>query len=313
MTTDLTRAAGRDRTAAPDPAFAALPRLARLRDALTTAVRNRPPRRPDRWGEPPVFFFDPARQSEYEAARRSIPALPDRLADVAERIGSELPGLFASVEVRRAARAVAGLREAAAALAPELPAAKELAHLLAVPDDESVLVLDAADRTGYRLFVRGVADADQFQLLLLEALGEEGLLSDPPPARFAAACRDTDTVTPAGVPMVAEARFQFLRPSALRPDGTVPAGFRGSDHWVWGHQPLASVPRVDGERVLLVTEPAFRRAWEVERWFPAMAAELRLLDVLGPFQVTERLGRITGRPVPVRAPVPERVRPAKAA
>jgi hypothetical protein len=113
--------------------------------------------------------------------------------------------------------------------------------------------------------------------------------------------------------MVAEVRFQFLRPSAVRPDGSVPGGFRGSDLWVWGHQPLASVPRVDGERMLILGVPAFRRTWEVERRFPAMPAAVRLLQVLSPFQVAERLGRIAGRPVPVRAPEPRRMRPAKAA
>jgi hypothetical protein len=310
MTTDLSGVAGGERTAAPDPAFAAIPRLARLRDALT-AVQARPPRSA-RWGEPPVFFFDPARQVQLDAARRPL-AGPDRFAGLSASIAAELPELFASVEVRRAARVVAGLREAAAALAPQLRAAKDLADLLAVPDDETVLVIDPAARTGYRLSVRGIADADQFQILFVDAVAAEGLLSGPPPARFRAACADADPIIPAGVPMVAEARFQLLRPSAVQPDGSVPAGFHGSDHWVWGHQPLSSVPGVNGERVLLMGEPAFRRTWEVERRFPAMAADVRLLQVLGPFQVAERLGRIAGRPVPVRAPEPERRAPAQAA
>src|SRR5207237_729810 len=158
--------------------------------------------------------------------------------------------------------------------------------LLAVADDETVLILDPANRTGFRLFVRGVADADQFQLLFLDAIAGEGWLPGPAlPARFRDACRDADPVIPAGVPMVAEVRFQFLRPSAVRPDGSVPGGFRGSDHWLWGHQSLSSAPRIDGERVVLLCEPAFRRTWEVERRFPAMPAELRLLQVLSPFQV----------------------------
>jgi hypothetical protein len=313
MTTDQPLAAGGEPTATPDPAFAALPRLAHLRDALVAAVQTTPPRRPTRWGEPPVFFFDPARQAQLEAAHRS-PAGPEQFAELSAAITAELPALFASVEVRRAARTVAGLREAAAALAPQLPAAKDLADLLDVPDDETVLVIDPATRTGFRLFVQGIADADQFQLLLVDAIAAEGLLSGPPlPARFRTACRDADPVIPAGVPMVAESRFQFLRPAALRTDGSVPGGFCGSEHWVWGHQPLSSAPRIDGERVLLLCEPAFRRTWEVERRFPSMPAELRLLQVLGPFQVAERLGRIVGQPVPVRVPEPEQTRPAKAA
>ena len=299
---------------ATDPAFAARPRLARLRDALEQVVRSLARRRPNRWTEPPVFFFCPQRQAELEAAR---PAKPrhDRFADLAGRIAAELAELFASVEVRRAARAIFGLREAAAALAPHLPAAKDLAEVLAVPDDETVLVIEPAARAGWRVLVRGVADADQFQLLLTDAgtgVPADGLLpGPPPPARLAAACRDADPLIPAGVPMVAEARFQFFRPSAVRPDGSLPGGFRGSDHWLWGHEPLAAVPRVDGERVVLLGEPAFRRTWEVERRFPAMPAELRLLRVLSPFQVAERLSRLAGQPVPVRVPTPERT--AKAA
>jgi len=289
----------------PEPAFAARTRLARLRDALVAATAR--PKAARRWGEPPVFFFDRARQADLEAARPPAPSpAPHPLH---ERIVAELAELFRSVEVRRVARAVAGLRDAAAALAPHVPAAKDLADLLAVPDDETVLVLHPELRLGCRLLVRGVADANQFQLLLLDAAtGDpaDGFLpGPPPPSLFAAACRDADPVVPAGVPMVAEARFQLFKPSALRTDGTVPDGFRGCLHWLWGPDALAAVPRVDGERVVLLGERAYPTTWEVERRFPSLSAAATLLDVLSPFQVAERLGRLAGRPVPVR-PTPGR-------
>ncbi|HJZ57352.1 MAG TPA: hypothetical protein VKE74_20455 [Gemmataceae bacterium] len=279
-------------THTPDPAFAALPRLTRLRDALTAP---RPVSRPSRWREPAVFFFDSSRQSEYTASREVAHPEPGPLA---ERIAAELPALFAFVEVRRVARAIPGLREAAAAT--RLPAAKDLAELLAIPDDETVLVLHPQTRTGFRLFVRGVADVAQFHLLMLDAAGEL-LPGSPLPSRFRTACAEADPVIPAGVPMTAEARFQLFQPSAVQPDGSIPTGFRGCEHWLWGSQPLAALPRVDGERVVLLGEPAFRQTWEVERRFPAMRAEVRLLEVLGAFQVAERLGRLVGQPVPVRA------------
>jgi hypothetical protein len=281
-----------------------------LRDALAAAR----PRRPW-WGEPPVFFFDRARQAEFEAARPA--AAPAEAHPLETRIAAELPELFRSVEVRRVARAVPGLREAAAALAPRLPAAKELADLLAVPDDEAVLVLHPARRAGFRLLVRGVADANQFHLLMLDAItGEEadGFLPGPPlPARFASACRDANPLVPAGVPMVAEAHFQLFKPAAVQADGSVPDGFRGCDHWLWGTEPLAAVPRVDGERVVVLGDPAFRATWEVERRFPALAADVTLLEVLGPFQVTDRLGRLAGGPIPVRVVDGRRDALAKAA
>jgi hypothetical protein len=275
----------------PDPAFAAIPRLTHLRDVL---AERRPVAKPSRWREPPVFFFDPARQAECETAR-STPDRSPAAGRLARLVAAELPALFASVEVRRAARAIPGLREAAA----RLPAAKPLADLLAVPDDETVLVLHPRLRTGLRLFVRGVADVAQFHVLMLDAAG--GHLPGPPlPSRFRAACADADPVIPAGVPMVVEARFQLFKPSAVQPDGSVPSGFRGCDHWLWPTYPLAAVPRIDGERVVLLGDPAFRQTWEVERWFSAMPAEVRLLEVLGPFQVAERLGRLAGQPVAVR-------------
>ncbi|MBX9627297.1 MAG: hypothetical protein K2X82_26075 [Gemmataceae bacterium] len=258
----------------PDPAFAARPRLARLGDALRAAVVPRP-----RTADAPVFFFDPARQAELLAARP--PAPPPDPHPVAALIAAELSALFASAEVRRVARAVPGLRAAAVALASVVPAAKDLADLLAVPDDEAVVVLDPAARTGWRLVVSGVADVGQFHRLLIDA---------------------------AGLPPTAAEPYQFFRPAALRSDGTLPTGFDGCRHWLWGHEPLAAVPLVDGERVIVAGEPAYRRAWEDEPRFPDMPAAVELDRVLSPFQVADRLAGLIGQPVPVRPAAPARKR-----
>ncbi|MBX9585282.1 MAG: hypothetical protein K2X87_33670, partial [Gemmataceae bacterium] len=69
---------------APNPAFAARPRLARLRDALR-ATDPRPPSPADA----PVFFFDRARQAELVAARPAPP--PAEPHPVAALIAAELP------------------------------------------------------------------------------------------------------------------------------------------------------------------------------------------------------------------------------
>lgn len=277
----------------PDAAYAARSRLLQLRDSLVTAIREGQQCRRRHWGEPPVFFFDRRRQTDLETARPR----PAKLAanPLAERIAREVGALCESVDVRRAARAISGLREAA----ESLPYARELAALLAIPDDETVLILHPARRLGFRLLVRGIADANQFQVLMLDAIASEVGLT-PLPSRFAAACREANPVVPAGVPMALELPFQLLRPSSVRSDGTVPEGFRGCDHWLWGWEPLAALPRVDGERTVVLGESAFSRTWEVERCFPALAAEMELLDVLSPFQVAERLGRLAGQPMPVR-------------
>lgn len=274
----------------PDPGFEALPRLTRLRDTLTAApVACRSP-----WNEPPLFFFDRKRQEQLATTRS---AKVDPLGEIAEQIAAELPGLYASVEVRRVARAVEGLMTAAESLAARCSAAKELADLLAVPDDEVFLVLQPDERTGFRLVVRGVADVGQFHLLLADTI-TAGRVAE----RFVRVCRDVNPAVPAGVPMVAEARFQMYLPAAVRPNGTLPVGLTGCEHWLWPEMALAAVPRVKGERVVLLGPPAYRMTWDVTRRFPAMAAEVRRIETLSPARVAEYLTRFGDNAMPAIQP-----------
>ncbi len=298
-----------DRPAAiPDPGYDALRRLAGLRDELAAA---RPVRTRNRWKEPAVFFFDPRRQAELETAR-STPVAVDPFAELSNHIAAELPMLLASVEVRRVGRAIDGLQSAAEALAPACLAAKDLANLLAIPDDEIFLVLHPERRAGFRLAARGLVDLGQFHILLANAVtgdSASGFLPGPRmPERFVAVCRDVNPTTPAGVPMVAEARFQMYDPAALRADGTLPAGCGACEHWLWPTAALASVPRIDGERVVLLGPLAYHATWDVTRRFPAMPAELRVVEALSPARVAERLTKLTGNLVsPILQPEEERL------
>ena len=241
-----------------------------------------------RWKEPPVFFFNERRQAEYEAVRESAPG--DPFAEVAASIAGELPELFASVEVRRVARAIDGLQSAAEVLAQTCPAAKDLANLLAVPDDEVIVVLHPERRAGFRLAIRGIADLGQFHILLADAVTGDCFRLHVP-QRFVAACRDVNPTTPAGVPMVARRDSRCTRPPHCNPMARFPREWAAADHWLWPTTALASVPRIDGERVVLLGPPAYHATWDVTRRFPAMPAELRLMESLSPFRVAERLSR----------------------
>ena len=293
------------RLSAPDrdAAFAARPRLKFLRHAL--AAKSRKAAQRAKSGVPPLFFFDPARQAELEAARDIGEVRP--IDSTEALIAETLPELFASVEARRAARAIPGLKEAAATLASKSRSAKDLAELLAMPDDETVLVLHPARRVGYRLLVRGIVDAAQLQILLAGAISPGSVM----PARVVAACREANPTLSAGVAMVANLPWQLFRPAALTGDGALPQGFRGCPHWIWGNDALASMPRVEGERVVLLGDATIGTAWEVQRRFPAMPAELRLLEVLNPFVVVGHLSRLAGQAVSLRS-TDERPRPESA-
>ncbi|MBP3959173.1 hypothetical protein J8F10_28345 [Gemmata sp. G18] len=262
-----------------DPAFAARPRLLALREALVRAAKHA---RSIRWNEPVAFFFDPKRQAELESVR---PAAPDRFAALTDLITTEMPALVAGVEVRRAARAIDGFKSAALAMAPHCAAANDLADLLAVPDDEVFLVLAPNDRAGVRLHVRGAAGIAQLHRLLAET----GPKATYPPA-------------PSLKGRGEKPGLQMFKSAALLPDGTLPIGLAGCEHWLWPTQPLAAVPRVAGERVVIVGPAVIRSALDVELRFPEMAVESEVVQTLNPFQVMEALSRLIGQRVPVTVP-----------
>ncbi len=293
----------------PDDGYVAIRRLT----ALATELAAVETPTSSRWKSPPLFFYDRQREAQRKASQ---PPSTDPFAAISARIASELPALCRSVEVRRVARTVVGLHESARALAPVCDAARDLAELLAVPDDEVILVLQPEQRTGYRLSVRGIATVGQFYVLLASAIGgnaDSGLPAGPPILeRFISACRNRGPVVPAGVPMEMEARFQLYSPAAIRADGTLPAGFTGCVHWLWAHTPLAAIPRVSGERTVLLGPSPYRARWEVGPRFSGLAADLEVIEKLGRFRVAEKLSQLTGSPV---SPVPhsERIQPLREA
>jgi len=295
-----------------DLAVAALPLLRTLRDALERAAGFRDAcrraERRTRWGVPPLFFFDqragraaePAARPRFPdpyaaAVARRRPAAARAWADLGDLTADALTLLAGAVEVRRAARAVPRLRAAAAALAPDHPGCRHLAGVLAIPDDEVILALHPAARAGWRVRLRGVADVAQFHVLLADAVTgapARGFLAGPrPDGRVADAYRDSP-VDPAAD--VATARFQLYRPAALRPDGTLPPPFRAAELWLWGHESPADVPAVGGERVVLLGDPPYPRAWPAGRRFPLIRGELEVLEVLGAGAAGDRIRALAG-------------------
>ncbi|MEO2089611.1 MAG: hypothetical protein ABGY75_08970 [Gemmataceae bacterium] len=274
MTTRLLRLHTPTVPAPPPPrsdlGYSTLTFFARLRDALRSTARSL---HADRSGVPRLFFFDRDAQREL-AAEQSHQMIDPRAADL---IADALTLLPASVEVRRAARATDGLRGAIAAVAKVHKPARELVELLDVPDDQVVLAIHPEARVGVRVLIRGVADVHQLHVLLADLLPGRRVDS-----RILDAYLDADPDPDAAV---MAARFQMFRPTALRPDGTLPRGFAGSDHWVWGEQSPAALPLESGERVVLLGEPAFAAEWDVGRKFPRLNAEVERVEALGRAEV----------------------------
>ncbi len=254
----------------PDLAAAAVPLLRRLRNTLVAATP-----RPDRWGVPPLFFFRPELQHEWEAAK---PATRHPLdADTADLVDDAVSMLAASADVRKAARATPGLTEATVALAGHAPRVRELAGLLTLLDDEIVRVVHPSAGIGWRARVRGVADVGQLHTLLIEAVARSsargilaGVKSDP---RAVAIYRGEENGS-----ATATTRFRLLAPTALA--AGLSAGPEGAAHWLFPTQPLRSVPRtLAGERAMVLAE-AGRVSWLAERAVPRVGGELELIATM---------------------------------
>jgi hypothetical protein len=171
-------------------------------------------------------------------------ALPDRAAliDAAERVGDATGG---------------GL--------------KYLRYMLAVLDDEPVVVLHRETGTGYRVRISGLGDNFQLHTLLAAELVGGGHVPGTAPTEQAVdVCRSgtgqTDTT----------GSFNLVAP-----DGT----------WIWNEGIPADIPVVDGVRLLVLDPPPYERAWPAGRLFSNMPGELVLEGPLPPAEAQGWLAR----------------------
>lgn len=169
-----------------------------------------------------------------------------------------------------------------------------LATLLQVLDDEPLLVLHAEERRGFEVRISGIADNFQLHTLLAGAVigsPAEGLVTgEKPSERAVAECRDS-AVGPGGGDNVTGA-FNLWNWSGLRPDGLLPLGQQGSEHWIWNEGCPAEIVPFEGRRVVLPGSPPYVRYWRAGRQFDGMAGELTVERRLSGAEVSEWLDRL---------------------
>lgn len=255
------------------------------------------------WKEPVPFFFRNATTStsrspqpyrEPNAIDRHGPAVRSHHPQSAEAwyalpeaVESAIALLCRSIEARRVARILPGLRPTLAKLPPQMPEVSRLLKVLEVLDDAVVLVLHPSQRRGFRVLVQGVASLDQFQTLLTAAIvGDpaQGWLAGPRPAPALVAVAGGEDAHVASQPLIDTASFQMLTYEAIAADGSIRNGLAGLSAWLGGDASPRSIPLVENLRVVVLTEPPLVRSWVVEAPFPQLRAEVRCLEVLSPSQ-----------------------------
>lgn len=172
-----------------------------------------------------------------------------------------------------------------------------LTDMLRVLDDEPLVVLHPGERKGYEVRISGVADNFQLHTLLAgELIGDPGkgwLNGKKPPAAVVALARGDGM--PTGE-LHTTGAFNLWNWTGLQPDGTLPTGQDGSDHWIWNEGAPADIRPFEGMRVVLLGPPPYPRGWNAGRRFPNMPAEFAVQRVLSFDEVADWLARLAAAP-----------------
>jgi hypothetical protein len=159
-------------------------------------------------------------------------------------------------EVRAALPERQRLMAAAEPVRQQISAAHWLYGLLLVLDDEPLTVLHRPTGRGYHVAISGIGDNFQLHTLLAARLiGDEaeGMLpGQPPTAAMIAAATDGSDLTPAGG---LTGQFNLVD---------------GYGQWIWNEGRPADIPRLEGERVVVLDPPPYPRTWNAGRAYPLM-------------------------------------------
>lgn len=192
------------------------------------------------------------------------------------------------------------LAAAVATVAPLRPDLECLVRLLAVLDDERLVVLHRPTGRGYEVTIGGVGDNFQLHTLLAAALSGpdadgllEGVRLDP---SWLAAASD----------------------GPLEPVKLIRGQFNlvdGYGEWIWNEGKPADIPLLDGRRVLVLDRPPYERTWNLGRTFPMLRADVRLERTMQAEEAAGWLSRVApAAPEPSSTPAEIRMvrRPGEA-
>jgi hypothetical protein len=263
--------------------YACLKTLRTLHDALKTAVHfaEEVQREQCKWGVPPLFFFhaDSPKSVQLmnapEAMRlaRRKPKLAAGWSQAAELIDALIPQLIGSHRLRNIARAMPELKLQCRQLAGLLPGCHRFAELLSLADDIIATILFTRERLSFRIMARGLVNLGQLQLLLQQRM--PGTKPDP---RLVAVLHG-EPVDPTC--NVATIRWQFYREAALKPDGTLPPGFDGIEHWLW------EAERLDASVTIVAGPAVYPRQWLMADPIPGLETSIEILETIEAIPVSK--------------------------
>lgn len=155
--------------------------------------------------------------------------------------------------------------------------AEWLYGLLLVLDDTPLIVLHRPTGRGYRVTIGGIGDNFQLHTLLAARLigdPDAGWIPGvPPTSEMVAAADGTGDPQPAGG---ISGQFNLVDPTGA---------------WIWNEGRPADIPLFEGERVVILDPPPYRRSWNAGRIYPLMKPTLRVDGHLTPDEAGAWLAR----------------------
>ncbi|GAA2216228.1 hypothetical protein GCM10009850_116970 [Nonomuraea monospora] len=171
-----------------------------------------------------------------------------------------------SAQVRAALPGRERLVRALTAVIEDRPDLEWLAGLLAVLEDEHLIVLHRETGRGYEVVIGGIGDNFQLHTLLADVVSgpaDHGLIEGVQP--------DPEWV------------LNATDGDAEPEDGPVSGQFNLVDaygKWIWNEGVPADIPQVDGVRVVVLDPPPYERSWSPGRRYPMMTGTIRLERIL---------------------------------
>lgn len=193
----------------------------------------------------------------------SMPVLS--ILQLSPRVRAELPGRDRLVE-------------ALSAVLDDRDDLEWLAGLLSVLDEEHLIVLHRETGRGFEIVIGGMGDNFQLHTLLADAVSgpaSEGFIEGVQP-EFGWVVSATDGPVP---PEADSVSGQFNLVDA-------------NGKWIWNEGIPASIPLLEGRRVVVLDPPPYQRTWSAGRRYPMMRATVRMERILPADEAAAWMSRI---------------------
>jgi hypothetical protein len=194
-----------------------------------------------------------------------------------------------SPEARWAAKS---LRAQAQRIAELHEGAHWIQLILSVLDDEPLLVIEPATRTGILARSSGIVDNFQLNTLLMDAFPA----SSPSSLRRVSlsAAEIARGTGPQMSEEVVTGAWNLYTWQALRRDLRLPESGDNdaTGHWIWNEGIPADIPLFEERRVILLGPPSYERSWRSQRMFESLPARLHIEQRLTPAEATAWLERM---------------------